>query len=274
MFRAMRKVLLLSLAEARIANRHGRLPRHVGESRHPVRHIFDWIPAFAGMTPPALSRRVAVVLLCAIAADASAQQVDPAVARAQQLLKQVAAQKQQLETELANAREEMAKKEAEYKTQIEALKSENEATTSTLSETKATLEEAQQTNVSLGSQLSGTQGRLGKTQTELADTVQKLQETEAKLQQTIAERDAMKADLEARLAEQTRLREETEAKNLKLYEYNVELMNVYASKGVMDSLLQREPFTGIKQVEIENILEEYSYKLDQQKVEPLPPAAR
>jgi hypothetical protein len=44
-------------------------------------------------------------------------------------------------------------------------------------------------------------------------------------------------------------------------------MHIYAAKSCSDSLLQREPFTGIKQVEIENILEEYSYKLDQQKVD-------
>jgi chromosome segregation ATPase len=229
------------------------------------------------MTAVRVMRACTLSALCLIAVDVLAQQsqqIDPAVARAQQLLKQVAAQKQQLETELAKAREEMAKKDAEYKKETEALKSENESTRASLSETQATLEEAQQTNVSLGSQLGGTQNRLGKTETELQAMTQKYEETEARLQQTIAERDAMKADLEAQLAEQTRLREETEAKNLKLYEYNVELMNIYAGKGVMDSLLQREPFTGIKQVEIENILEEYSYKLDQQKVEPSPAASQ
>lgn len=217
---------------------------------------------------------LATLLLPAINAFAQQSQVDPAVARAQQLLKQVAAEKQQLEGELGKLREELAKKDLDHQTQLDALKSENESARNSLSETQATLEEAQQSNLSLGRELGGTQNQLGRTQAELQAMTQMQQETEATLQQTVAECDTAKADLEARLAEQTRIREETEAKNLKLYEYNVELMNVYASKGVMDSLLQREPFTGIKQVEVENILEEYGYKLDQQKVEPAPPTAR
>jgi len=217
---------------------------------------------------------LATLFLAAANSEAQQAQVDPALARAQQLLKQVAAEKQQLEGELARLREESAKKDLEYQRQLDALKSENESARTSLSETQATLEEAQQSNLSLGKQLGGTQSQLGRTQAELQAMTQRQKETEATLQQTIAECDATKADLEARLAEQTRIREEAEAKNLKLYEYNVELMNIYADKGVMDSLLQREPFTGIKQVEVENILEEYSYKLDQQKVEPVPPAAR
>jgi hypothetical protein len=91
--------------------------------------------------------------------------------------------------------------------------------------------------------------------------------TEAKPAKTIAERDAMKAELEGKLANETKLRKDSETKNQKLYDYNVELMHIYAAKSCSDSLLQREPFTGIKQVEIENILEDYSYKLDQQKVD-------
>jgi chromosome segregation ATPase len=230
-----------------------------------------FILSLAGVTFVRAMRSGVVVAFFVVTTNAWAQQsqqVDPAVARAQQLLKQVAAEKQRLEGELARMREEMATKDAEHQREIEALKSDNESTRTSLSETQATLEEAQQSNLSLGKQLGGTQNQLGRTQTELQAVTQKQQDTEATLQQTIAECDAMKANLEAQLAEQTRLREETEAKNLKLYEYNVDLMNIYADKGVMDSLLQREPFTGIKQVEIENILEEYSYKLDQQKVEP------
>ena len=43
-------------------------------------------------------------------------------------------------------------------------------------------------------------------------------------------------------------------------------MKKFDDKGVMDALLQHEPFTGIKEVQIENIKQDYSYKADQQKV--------
>ena len=56
-------------------------------------------------------------------------------------------------------------------------------------------------------------------------------------------------------------------KNLKLYELNLSILKEYQSKGMVDALLQREPLTGIKDVEIQNILQEYKEKLDAQKIE-------
>ena len=40
---------------------------------------------------------------------------------------------------------------------------------------------------------------------------------------------------------------------------NDRLIDNYNNKGVWDSIVQNEPFTGIKQVEIENILQEYRF---------------
>lgn len=59
-----------------------------------------------------------------------------------------------------------------------------------------------------------------------------------------------------------------EAKNLQLYKYSIELMNRYQNKGVWTSVAQMEPFTGLKRVEIENLLDEYRDKLEAQKAEP------
>jgi chromosome segregation ATPase len=219
------------------------------------------------------SQRVAGVLIATLigigASSASAQQeVDPAVARAQQLLKKVAAEKQQLEGELLKLRDELAKKDLEHKKELERLHDESIAKEATIEEAQAALTESQKSNLGLQGQLRNTQSSLGKTQGSLQEMTQKNADTEAKLADTVAKCEARIAELEGKLAEQTRWREDAEAKNLKLYQYNVELMNVYAQKGVMDSLLQREPFTGIKSVEVENILEEYSYKLDGEKVDP------
>jgi chromosome segregation ATPase len=55
-------------------------------------------------------------------------------------------------------------------------------------------------------------------------------------------------------------------KNLELYRANLDLLDRYKSKGVWASLLQREPVTGLKRVEIENMIEEYRTRLDQLQV--------
>ncbi len=45
--------------------------------------------------------------------------------------------------------------------------------------------------------------------------------------------------------------------NLKIYQISMELANRYRKKGVFDALLQREPVTQLKRVEIDNIAEQY-----------------
>jgi len=54
--------------------------------------------------------------------------------------------------------------------------------------------------------------------------------------------------------------------NAKLYAVSQELMARYQRKGVWDAILQREPVTGLKQVQIDNILQDYKDKIDALKL--------
>lgn len=134
----------------------------------------------------------------------------------------------------------------------------------------------------------------------------KAKEEAAKSQQLLVERDALaaekqgllsqKAELEKRLAELTVKQVETErllnttqgqkkladstletrdrqlasceAKNVKLYQHGRDLINQCQDHNASGKLLRMEPFTGIKRVELENLLEEYRDKLDAQKMLP------
>ena len=55
--------------------------------------------------------------------------------------------------------------------------------------------------------------------------------------------------------------------NKKLFNINIELLSIYEKKGVWDSLTQAEPFSGLSQVEIENLIDDYQYKLEDLRVE-------
>lgn len=134
----------------------------------------------------------------------------------------------------------------------------------------------------------------------------KAKEASAKSQQLLAERDALvtekqgllsqKAELEKRLADMTAKQADTErllntmqvqkkqadatletrerqlasceVKNVKLYQHGRDLMNQCQDQNASGKLLRMEPFTGIKRVELENLLEEYRDKLDGQKMLP------
>jgi len=57
------------------------------------------------------------------------------------------------------------------------------------------------------------------------------------------------------------------ANNARLCALGDELIKKYQNKGVMGALLEKEPITQIKKVELEKIAQEYRDKIDQQKIE-------
>lgn len=73
--------------------------------------------------------------------------------------------------------------------------------------------------------------------------------------------------LQAALAQRGQALGSCETKNSKLYELNREILAQYRDKGFLDALVQIDPLTSIKSVQVENILEEYRDKLDMQRVE-------
>lgn len=176
-------------------------------------------------------------------ADASAQ----ALARAQSLLRQLAQQKAQLEADLAAARAETAK-----------LKKEGSSTKAALEETTGELELARRESAGVKANLSGTEKRLERVTGQLRDVVAKYKEKVAVLRQTEAEREELRASLDAT----ARQLEDAEKKNLALYDINKEILAEFAKEGPWDGLLRKEPLTGLKRVEVENIVQDIEYRMD------------
>lgn len=61
-----------------------------------------------------------------------------------------------------------------------------------------------------------------------------------------------------------------EIKNLELYKTGVEILNRYENFGLGRALLAREPFTGIAKIKLENAVQDYRDKLQDQKIKPEP----
>lgn len=101
----------------------------------------------------------------------------------------------------------------------------------------------------------------------LQEALQEMAKKQAEAMQALQHKERDIKRFEAEVARQTRQIEMCEVKNAQLYQINVELMNKYQSKGVFGALLQAEPFTQLKSVEMENLLQEYRDKLDTQRVE-------
>jgi chromosome segregation ATPase len=98
----------------------------------------------------------------------------------------------------------------------------------------------------------------------------KLGEMEKQLAETTGQYRAAEGErkrLEALAAQQKQAIASCEGHNAKLHGQGVALLEQYRSKGCFDAALQGEPFTGLKQVAIENFVEDNREKLDEHKIE-------
>ena len=96
-------------------------------------------------------------------------------------------------------------------------------------------------------------------------TAAKLTETEAELRKTQEAQRAAEAEgkrLQAALAAETLQLATCTVRGQELRKVSNEILGLYEKKSCFDSSLQREPFTGLKRVEIENAIEDMREKLD------------
>jgi chromosome segregation ATPase len=102
-------------------------------------------------------------------------------------------------------------------------------------------------------------------------------DTEGKLKTALAElahaRDALAATekelaaVRQVAAQQSRSIRICEDKNIKLYGVATDVMAKYRDQGFWDAVKRKEPFTGLRQVEVENLLEEFRDRADEARVE-------
>ena len=192
------------------------------------------------------------------ASDKKASKEKEALRRVQMQLQQVQGQIATLEQEKATlgGERDLARKEAK-------------TAQGKLGKLNKSLSEEKQRGEQLTKELEGVKQELAATQTRLTATDGKLAETAKSLfqtQQTLARTESDKRQLEGVKVRQEKEIASCEGKNLKLYQTGRELMTRFEQKSCGEVIAQKEPFTGLKRVEIENLLEEYRDKLDEQKL--------
>jgi len=190
-----------------------------------------------------------VALACSAAGQQANDQAAQALARAQGLLRQLAQEKAALDTELAKLRAENAK-----------LRKDAGANEARLADTEAGLESATRETAGVRASLARTEQRLARTDAKLRDVVARYKAQALKLRDTEAERGELQSRLEATAHEL----EDAERKNLALYKLNRQILAEFDRVGPWEGLLRKEPFTGLKRVEIENLTQEYEHKLQDQ----------
>ena len=108
----------------------------------------------------------------------------------------------------------------------------------------------------------GLSRKLGETTAALAAANAKLADTSKQLSAGQAELAQVKQGLELSKTANT----VCEDKNLKLYGYSQDVLQAYKKKGVWASLSQKDPVLGLKEVDVENVVQEYRLKIASQKI--------
>ena len=106
------------------------------------------------------------------------------------------------------------------------------------------------------------QAQKGEFDQRLTELTTKQTNTERELAKTLAQRKQAESMIVARDQQVASCQE----KNVMLYRHGRDLIEQCRDRSATDAVLRLEPFTGIKKVAIENLLEEYRDKLDAGKV--------
>ena len=117
---------------------------------------------------------------------------------------------------------------------------------------------AQRRATDLAKDLDVLRGEKEKLAGQMAETEKRLAETGDKLRKEEGERKR----LETVATQQKQSIAQCEGLNAKLHEEGLTLLERYRKKSCLDATLQAEPFTGLKQVGIENFIEDSRDKLD------------
>jgi hypothetical protein len=111
-------------------------------------------------------------------------------------------------------------------------------------------------------EMGALKAQLAETEKKLADSVALQRVTADKLAQTESE----KMQTELQLADNRQDLKQCRTHNGSLYTLGREMMQKYHDKSCQDALAQAEPFTGLKQIEVENLMETWRDQLDREKL--------
>jgi len=191
----------------------------------------------------------------------AADKKDKASRRAQQMVQQIQQEKAQLQSQLDEATQTKATLEADMAKAQESLKSKSAAASRKIEGLETSLKE-------MTSERLEFEAKLLKTQVELEATKTALSELDAKHQANLYDlkvNEQQRANLTATTIQKTKVIDACVAKNAKLYDYGLDLVKLYENPSLYKRIVLSEPFSQLKRVELENILQNYNDKIDAEK---------
>lgn len=175
-----------------------------------------------------------VISLPAKAAD---EALKNALAKAQYMLRQTTTEKAEMEKELSKAKQE------------------NEELSKEIAKLKKDAENKQNASTAQQSKMMAASEELQKSQQKIELQIEKNKELNIE-----------NTHLSEKLAAQSNNFDICYKNNKELYNINQEILGKYQQKGFWEALSQKEPVTAIARIKIENLVQDYQYKIDKLEV--------
>lgn len=193
----------------------------------------------------------AMSLLVAFGAMGQVQRSGNDTARVMQQLQQVTAEKTQAQAE--NAR---------LKTEVEELKAQLAKAASALNASEQRAKKIAAGSSKEAAAVQEVNDALVRTRTQMQDLVAKFRETAQTLRDVETEREQIRAQL---LGQERELKTCVD-RNAAMYRVSDELLLRMGDRGMWSSLTEKEPFTKISRTRLENLIEDYRYRVDEQRL--------
>jgi chromosome segregation ATPase len=199
------------------------------------------------------SNAAGAVLLCAVAASAGAQQArdDGGAARLQAMVSQLTTEKTQLQAENKELKAKLDAADGELK----KVRGENADLERRLGQSESSLALSSAANTRSTEQNTQLRSRMDELVKQFRETIENLRKTELE-----------RNDLKVTLAARESVLGTCVANNDKLFAAGNEILDRYEAKGCFASVREKEPFTQNKRVQLENLVDEYRWKLEDQKL--------
>jgi chromosome segregation ATPase len=208
--------------------------------------------------------RVALLCIAGFVVCSGAGAQDKA-SREREALKRAQQQVQQMRQEKASIEEKLSGFEQEKEKiagQLSGAQARARAAASKNQQLQTELDAAMRDKQTLEAQKADLEKQLAELSAKHTQLTAKHAATEGELAQT----SSLKLQTESSLRGRTQQLAVCEDKNIKLYSHGRDLIKQCTDRSATDMVLRLEPFTGLKRVELENVLEEYRDKLDAQKI--------
>lgn len=209
-------------------------------------------------------KRLLIPALC------SALFISPAAAqegadKSREQLKAVMMQLRTLQTEKATMQAAQAELEAKNKTLDAQVKTQAKSLEEMAAEKKKIEESAKNKQEEQSALIKRLEGELARYKSSL----DKWQAAHANITDIAKKKEAERAKLSAKASELERKVADLRTRNTELFKVGNEILDRYRKMGLGESLSAREPFTGNKRVQLQNIVQDYGDKLaDQSAAKP------